>query len=127
VNIHPDINIRNQETPAEFLKISPGSKAIHAANHDVTSPQQVAAFLPASNDLNVRMGIDSEDEFPNHIVLGTFPLGICGATAYHTIEVWLFDVIKICSDKLTDADVGQLLAYMRATSAETDNANPALG
>jgi hypothetical protein len=127
MDIHADIDIRNQETPAELLKLIPGRKAVHAANHDVASPQQVAAFLPASNDLNVRIWIDSENKFPDHIVLGTLQLGICRATAHHAIEVWVLDVIKICSDEPADADVSQLLAYMRATAAKADNANPGLG
>ncbi len=39
MDIHTDIDIRNQKTPAKFLKLIPGRKAVHAANHDVASSQ----------------------------------------------------------------------------------------
>jgi hypothetical protein len=127
VDIHAEIDIRNQKSPAKPLKLVSGRKAVHATDHDVASPQQVAMLLPTSNNLNIRVGIDSSDDFLDHLIFRAIQLGISGTSTHHAIEVRILDMIKIRSDKPANADVSQLLGYMRAAAAKADYAYPTSG
>jgi hypothetical protein len=112
MDIHADVYIRDQETPAELFKLTPSHKVVYATNDYVASPQQVASLLPVSNSLNTRIGIDSKDQLLDHLALGALRFSISRATTHHAVKVRSIDMIEICSDKPADAYMSQLLAYM---------------
>src|SRR5438309_9644890 len=106
MDVHPDIQVRNDESSALPFELISLAKAIEAPEHDVASLKVIGCLLPprfVGGDLGVRR--QPADDSLRDLGLRRGAGNIVERRTYEAVEVRLLDLVGVAQNELLDPDV----------------------
>ena len=124
VNVHADVDIRNEVTARETLELLALNKTIYGADDDVTTLKMLRCVLPFirnTDDTGVRL--KSANKPGGYRNLHRRALHVAQRTADQSIGVGIRNVVRISVYLSTDADMRELLHRVRAAATKPGDAD----
>jgi hypothetical protein len=124
MDIHPDVDIRNEIAAAQPFQLVTLGKAVEAAKQNITTPEGRQRALPFRIDgQNLSRRIHSADHPLCNMDLVRRTRDVPVLPANCSVVVLVFVPVEISEDKPADADVSELLSYVGTSAAKTDHSS----
>jgi hypothetical protein len=110
MNIHPNVNIRDEIPPAEIFQLIAFRVALNAVEYYVAFPPSGRSCLPARLDgEDIRLRVNCRNRPLRNSYLESAIVDVRSHAAHRTVVILVLITVHVAQDKAPDANVRQLL------------------